>query len=212
MPRLPQKNRDLRRLALRRDLFRLLGWLLWIAVWLGGAASYNANHQTYPDHRRLVGWRLLLLLLIAAGVGFLLFRCWKLFFDRSVSGVIRSTRISRSAAPLSDGASSDEEVRINLVLKLVDDNQKTHRMRFEQKNGFYHYYGEGERIVRFHGLPYPTNTNPDAVHGCVCSLCGAHAPELRAYCEVCGLSIVDPKLLREEQASGDAEAPTPEKE
>ena len=214
MLKIPNEYRDLKRQVFCRDALRVLGFVIWVAVWLCGAASYNLNHQTYPPERRMEGWRFWLLMGIVAAIGVVLFRLWRLFLDRGFCGTVERASLTRSYSSADESlvAGSDNDFRLNTSLRIRLPNGRVRRIRFEQKNGFYLYYREGEELVHFHGLPYPTNTNPDAVHGCVCSLCGAHAPELRAYCEACGLSIVDPKLLREEQASGDAEAPTPEKE
>ena len=197
MYRLPQKNRDLQRLALRRDVTRVLGCLLWIALWVGGAISYNANHQTYPPHRRIIGWKMLLLCLIAATTGFIMFRCWKLLCTRTISGEILSSGISRSYSASADAGrvGPDYDFRINTALKLRTDDGKVRRLRFEQKNGFYRYYHEGERIVRFHGLPYPINLSPNAPHGYVCAACGFHSDQYIKQCDRCCHSMIDPKDL-----------------
>lgn len=199
MYRLPQKNRDLQRLARQRDVMRVLGCLLWIALWVGGAISYNANHQTYPPHRRIIGWKMLLLCLIAAATGFLIFRCWKIFSTRTISGVILSSGISRSYSASSDAgrAGTDYDFRINTALTIQTDDKKKCRLCFEQKNGFYSYYHEGERIVRFHGLPYPINLDPNAPHGYVCAACGFHTDQYVSPCEHCHHTLIDPKDLVE---------------
>ena len=72
MSRLPKRNTDLCRYVLFRDLRRTLGFLLWIALWIGGAISYNQNHQTYPEDRLIKGWRMVLYAAVVAAFGFLI--------------------------------------------------------------------------------------------------------------------------------------------
>ena len=75
---IPQKHRDLRRLAATRLILRIVGYLLWLGIWYSGAISYNLNHSTYPPERRMEGWRLAIWMGIAALSGLLLFRLWKM--------------------------------------------------------------------------------------------------------------------------------------
>ena len=197
MPKLPKKNRDLIRLVIRRGVLRLLGWLLWTALWIGGALSYNANHQTYPAYRLITGWKMFFLSLLATLTGFLIFRGWKFFTDRTCRGVIVTSGLSHSYSASSDPgkAGMDYDFRINTALKLRTDDGKVRRLRFEQKNGFYHYYHEGNRIVRFHGLPYPINLDPTAANGFVCAACGFWSEQPINRCDLCHHSMIDPKEL-----------------
>ncbi|MBR2020212.1 MAG: hypothetical protein IKA05_07415 [Clostridia bacterium] len=194
---IPQKYRDLRRYARARTLRRILGFLIWMAVWIGSVVSYNLNHQTYPAHRRFVGWRLALVLAVALLSGVVVFRLWKLFSDRTLWGVIERSGLSRSYTVSNDpGASrTDYEFRLNTALVIRRENGRTKRLRFEQKEGFYHYYREGHRVVRFGGLPYPLLLDANAPHGYVCSACGAWQKDYVPQCAGCGYSLIDPKDL-----------------
>ena len=195
---IPKNNKDLRRFALRRDCLRVAGALLWTLVWIGGAVAYNQNHQTYPDYRRMVGWRMVLWVALATVSGILLFRLWKLFTDRSCVGTVVLWKLSHTYDASPDpGVSNrmDYDFRINTALVLLKPNGKRKRLRFEQKNGFYLYYHEGERVAKLHGLPYPINLDPYAKNGCVCSACGTWRKEKAPHCEACGMSLIDPKDL-----------------
>lgn len=198
MPKIPPKNNDLRRYVLRRDAFRILGFLLWLALLIGGAVSYNNEHQTYPDHRRIVGWRMVLWVAIAVLTGFFIFRIWRFWTDRTSCGVIESTGLSHTYTPSGDPRTSgmDYDFRTNTAIRLHLDNGRRKRMRFEQKQGFYQYYYEGNRIVRFHGLPYPINLDPESKNGYVCAACGYWTKKYLPTCELCGHSMIDPKDLR----------------
>ena len=192
--KIPQKNKDLIRYVWFRDAKRILGFLLWVAFMIGGALSYNHNHQTYPDYRRIVGWRMALWVLIAVVTGFFLFRIWKFFTDRTLTGTVVSSTLSRSYNASNDpGEGTDYDFRLNTYLKVRTDDGKIYRLRFEQKPGFYHYYHEGNHITHFHGLPYPVNTDHQAPHGYVCSACGAHYEQLHDRCPNCDHSMIDPR-------------------
>lgn len=194
--KIPFQNRDLVRYVRRRDALRLIGYALWVALLIGGALSYNHNHQTYPDYRRMVGWRMAIWVLAAVASGFLIFRIWRFFTDRTFSGTIVTSALSRSYSASNDpGQGADYDFRLNTYLKVRTDQGKLRRIRFEQKPGFYLYYHEGNRVTHFHGLPYPVNTDPDASHGCVCSACGTHSKALVDRCPVCDHSIIDPKNI-----------------
>ena len=78
MLRIPRKNRDLRRHVVIRTTFRVVGYLLWLAIWYGGALAYNYNHQTYPYERQMTGWRMAVWMAISVLMGIILFRMWKL--------------------------------------------------------------------------------------------------------------------------------------
>ena len=206
MVKIPPKYRDLRRYTRIRTLRRILGYVLWLAVWIGSVISYNRNHQTYPDHRRFVGWRLGLVLAVIVLSGFVLFRLWKLITNRTQCGLIERSGLSRSYSASNDpGASrTDYEFRLNTALVIRKKNGKTKRFHFEQKEGFYRYYHEGNRVVRFRELPYPLNLNPDAPHGYVCSACGFWQKTYTPQCGNCKLSLIDPKDLTEgERSSSD---------
>ena len=91
MTRFPHKNRDLMRRVIWNDLLRALGYLLWLAAWIGGAISYNIEHQSYPRNMLIVGWRLVFLILAAIVSGFLIFRVWRLFGARFTNGIIEES-------------------------------------------------------------------------------------------------------------------------
>ncbi len=196
MKHLPIKNRDLRREVYRRDVLRVIGCLLWLAAWIGGALAYNAKHSSYPPSLRFVGWRLVLLILAATISGILIFRVWRLITGRTVCGVIESSSLSRSYSASADpGESTDYDFRLNTKLRIRLENGKTKTLSFEQKNGFYHYYYEGARIVRLRGLPYPLRLDGAPSVGYVCAVCGTWSETKVDACPRCGRSMIDPNEL-----------------
>ncbi len=199
MMQIPHENRDLKRYVILRDIRRVLAYLLWLAAWLGGALSYNHNHQTYPDYRRMVGWRLFFWMLIAAASGFVLFRLWRFFTDRTFTGTIEKAGLSRSYSTSDDPATAgdtDYDFRLNTSLTVRLDDGKKKRLRFEQKRGFYHYYYEGKQIVHLHGLPYPIRLDHEGMDGFVCAACGAWSNKLHSHCDICHHTMIDPKNLQ----------------
>ncbi len=215
--RIPEKNRDLRLYVLRRRLLRLTGYALWLAAFGFGAWFYNDSHQTYPPQRRIVGWRLFFWMLAAAVAGFFLFRLWKFFTQRRVEGVVAESGLSHSYTSSADpgaGNSVNYDFRLNTYLVIRDEKGKRHRLRFEQKPGFYLYYYEGTHVCRLSGLPYPVrdprcvgaparrrsegvrDPHDDLSGGYLCAACGnLNNRNLSEPCGLCGLSLVDPAEL-----------------
>ena len=200
MPKIPPRNTDLRRYVLRNDLRRAVLYCFWVIVWYGGAAAYNANHQTYPPDRLMTGWKIVIWMLMSVLSGFLLFRIGRFFTDRTVEGEIVSSGLSRTYTASDDPGmlkSADYDFRLNTNLKIRKKDGRIKRLRFEQKRGFYLYYYEKTHIVRLHGLPYPVNTDPLAPRGYLCAACGKINDNCSRPCEACGHSIIDPNELRE---------------
>lgn len=197
-PAIPARNRDLRRLVLRRRLTRIGIYLLWLFLLTVGFLQFNAAHERHP----LAPWQIALWLGGGAVLGFFLFRVWRLFTDRSCIGVI-------SYSGLSHGIRGDE-FRLNTALRLTDASTgKRRRLRFEQKNGFYLLYHEGVRICKFSALPFPlpdprtvpspdpagANGPDDPAAGAFCVVCGRVNPSDAAECEVCHHSLIRPEDL-----------------
>ena len=200
MSQIPKQYKALRRYVFLKDLKKILLWTGWTVLCLLGALSYNYNHQTYPPERRMVGWRLVLWILATALLGFLIFRCWEFFTQRTLRGRIENSGLSYSYTPsntpVGKGVSKfDFDFRTNTALRVRLANGKKVGLRFEQKNGFYHYYYEGNEILRFHGLPYPILLDPEAPHGYLCVACGRVHPKMQPLCDACALPLIDPKDL-----------------
>jgi hypothetical protein len=198
MIRIPRKNRDLAHYVLKRALRRSLSFCTWVGIWICGALAYNQNHQTYPPERLMLGWRLGLWIAAAVISGFFVFRMQQVLFDRPARGTIRHRGNSRSYSTSADpGATGSREYdfRLNVKLTLLLDSGKYRRLRFEQKDGFYQYYHEGNEVVHLYGLPYPINTDPKAPHGYVCAACGTWMEAWQDHCPACEHSMIDPKDL-----------------
>lgn len=201
MYKIPKQYKDLRRHLFYKDLKKIILFLIWISIFLIGAISYNQNHQTYTDARKILGWKLVIWLAFAAVSGFLLFRMWTFFSDRTYSGKIHYTTLSYSYTPSADPyaiKSLTYESRTDKKLQIIRNNGKKRTLRFEQKIGSYWYYNEGESIVHFHGCPYPLNLDPAATHGYVCVACGRMYESYIDECENCYLSIIDPAELEKQ--------------
>ena len=196
--RIPSKNRDLFRYVCRKDILRVLGYLLWIVAFYMGASSYNKKRPNSPDSRLIVGWKFWVYMLAVVVIGFFVFRIWKFFIDRTFAGEVQRSALSRSYSASQDPNSSEYDFRLNTHLTVRTSNGKLRRIRFEQKDGFYQYYHEGNTVLHFHGLPYPVCTDPEAPYGYVCAACGHHHKGLDSHCAVCGHSLIDPKDLNEQ--------------
>ncbi len=202
MIKIPQKNRDLKRYVLKKDILRLIVYIIWLAIWYAGAYLYNQSHQKYPPERKLIGTKLFLWLFVAAAVGFFLFRIRTFFTDRPYRAVITASGLSQSYEASRDPGlqnATDFDFRLNTALQIQKKGHKRkRRIHFEQKPGFYFYYYEGTEIVKLRGLPYPIATghiHPDA-KPLVCAACGQIATEKADRCEVCLHTLIDPEDLK----------------
>ena len=206
MYQIPEQYRNLRRYVRSRDVRKLVLFAVWMLVFWGNAVLYNYNHQTYSASRRLVGWRMVLFLAVAAVLGFFLFRMWTFFTDRTYKGVVIRSGLSHSYTPPDEPyaiKAANYDFRTNTKLEIRTDKKKKRRPRFEQKNGCYWYYNEGERLIHFHGLPYPINLDPTAPHGYICLACGRMHKVYQPNCEFCFLDLVDPATLQDIAAESD---------
>ncbi len=220
--RIPRANRDLVRLVRWRRLRRIGGYALWLAMFLLSAWFYNDAHQTYPPEKRMVGWRLALLMLVAAVTGFFIFQLWKFFSARGVEGRIVESALSHSYTTTEDPGQMkalNYDFREHTYLIVRTDKGRKRRIRFEQKTGFYLYYYPGSYICRFSELPYPIcdparrcrpegeetsvarvarRHHDDLSDGRMCAACGFLNRGDRV-CDRCGLSLIDPKDVWDEK-------------
>jgi hypothetical protein len=152
----------------------------------------------------MVGWKLLLWMSASLLLGFVIFRIWTLFTDRSYRAVITRSGLSQSYEASRDPGlhnATDYDFRLNTALLVKREGKdKSRRIHFEQKMGFYFYYYEGTEIVKLHGLPYPIavgNQHPDTKKR-ICAACGQIAPDndTESHCHACGHSLIDPADLQ----------------
>jgi hypothetical protein len=218
--RIPQVNRDLIRFVRWQRIRQIGGYLLWLAVFALSAWFYNDSHQTYPPERRMVGWRLALLMLVAALSGFFIFRMWKFFRCRTVEGRIERAALSHTYTTTEDPGqmkSLNYDFREHTYLIVRTDRGKRRRIRFEQKTGFYLYYYPGSYICRFSELPYPIcdparrcrpdteesatretkRHHDDLSNGRICVACG-FLNRGHEICDRCGFSLIDPNDVWDE--------------
>lgn len=194
---IPERNKDLRRLVLRRRLTKAGLYLLWLAALFVGVFRFNAGHERHP----MAAWQLAIWLGGGAVVGFLLLRGWMFFTERPFVG-----RVTKSG--LSHGIKGDD-FRLNTAIRVDDEAGKRHRLRFEQKAGFYLLYHEGVRVCKLPFLVYPlpdpatvpvpetasANSTDDCASGAFCVVCGKTSAKGAEVCEACGYSLIDPAAL-----------------
>ena len=194
--RIPKGHNDLVRYARRKQWRRGLGYLIFLGLWLYTALSYNQNHMTYPPVRRCVGGRMVLWMGVGILLGFLLFRIYRFYTQRTIAGTIESDRTAHTYTSSSDpGAFQPVNYaeRVHVVLRIKGDDGKTRRVRFEQKTGFYQYYRQGQRVVRLAELPYPVHLDGDKADGSVCAACGEFHQSEQPTCEKCGRTLIHPR-------------------
>lgn len=202
MIRIPKRNQDLKFYVLKKYILRSALYVIWLTIWYLGAYLYNQNHQKYPPERQMIGVKLLLWMLLSAALGFILFRIWTFFTDRSYRAVITSSGLSQTYEASRDPGlqnATDFDFRLNTALQVQKKGRKRKkRIHFEQKLGFYFYYYEGTEIVKLRGLPYPIaidHKHPDA-KPLVCVACGQIYAKKADCCEICFHTLIDPKDLQ----------------
>ena len=215
-PRIPRKNRDLRRYVGRRRLLSIGGYAALIAIFWASARAYNAAHTTYEPHRLMLGWKLAIWMGAAVVLGFFLFRIGRLLTDKSFEGEILSSDLLHTYTSSRDpgaGKPVSYDFRLHKTLTVLTEDGKKRKLRFEQKTGSYLYYYPGTHICHFAGLPYPVadpsrrhaperkrrdpgeTPRDDLSDGSVCVACGMLNPTERTHCAACGLSLIDPADL-----------------
>ncbi len=195
--KIPPQNNDLRRYVRKKDIQRILFFLIWMALWIGGTAFYIHGNSSPTSPSLLHGWRMWVLLGAITVIGFFLFRIWKFFTDRSFEGTILTSDNLHDYSPSRDPGTMDGvhyDFRLNTAVRVLDTKGKQHRIRFEQKDRFYNYYYPGTHVVHLRGLPYPLRT--DDTEGYLCAACGRIYDQKPHVCEACGHSLIDPRDLR----------------
>ena len=220
--RIPRANRDVIRFVRWRRIRRLGCFALWMLLFALSAWFYNDAHQTYPPEKRMVGWRLALLMLAAAVTGFFIFQIWKFFRLRTVEGRILKAELSHTYTTSEDPGTVkalNYDFRDHTYLIIQTAKGKKRRIRFEQKTGFYLYYYPGSHVCRFSELPYPIcdparrcrpegeetsvaragrRHHDDLSNGRMCAACG-HLNRGDQICDRCGLSLIDPGEVWDEK-------------
>ena len=200
MYRIPKRNRDLRRYVFFKDARRILLYVLWLTLWTVSVILFNQNRQTYPDEKRLTGWRAVALFAAVIIIGFVAFRIYKFFTERTVYGKVIFSGLHHDYTHSEDPGSFNTmkyDFRLKTALTVETANGKKRKLRFEQKIGSYYAYRTGEEILRFHGLSYPINVNHQKGHGYVCVACGRFHQNWQEKCAVCELSLIHPDDLSE---------------
>ncbi len=214
--KIPPINRDLILHLRRRRTIRLLLLIGWITVFMVSLVMYNQSHET-SVLPKITGWRLLVWIFAVVIGGVLLLRIPQLFFCKTFEGVILRSTLSRTYSSSDDyNQSSSNGVRTNTSLRIRTNNGKIKRIRFEEKNGFYLYYHEGNYLCRLSGFTFPvvdpcrsatvetagqpadedttSATVRDPMNSFLCVVCG-HLNAEHSVCDQCGHSLIDPKVL-----------------
>lgn len=194
--KIPNTNQDLRKYVRKKRFLRLLPFFLWMLLGTVGIVSYQHRNTSFANPTPLGGWKLPILLGILTLSGCFLFRLFPLLRDRTCSGTVISSKLRHDYSASEDPgvtSSVQYDFRVKMSVCIVDTKSKKHRIRFEQKDGFYAYYEVGTQLVHFSGLPYPIRT--DENNGYLCVACGTVHPMFSNTCEQCGHSLIHPKDL-----------------
>ena len=170
--KIPDKNKDLRRYAVWRDLKYLLGFLTYVAVMAAAFIFFLArrNEDLKPLH-----WCVYIIYPAAVlGSGWFIFRMTRFFRDKSFSGEIASMSFSRDF-----GRGINREARFSIdyhtyrTIVVKDGRGKRRRVKVTLfDDGYDGYFEEGKTLLNYRGLNYPICPESEAEGAHICTVCG----------------------------------------
>ena len=168
--KIPKENKDLRRYALLKQAKRAIGFFVYCAIFALAYLFYLKGDLREPLPP------VLLLIFVAAVLisGAFIFRLGSFLSERSVSGTVRSIKLTRNyGRGITRSAGFSLDFHTFLKMTVVDDNGKKHRVKIQLfDDGFDGYYAEGETIAAFRGLNYPLAIDAEHRGEHICTVCG----------------------------------------
>ena len=169
---IPKENQDLRRYATWRNLWRLLGYIAYIAVLAAAFAFFLLGR--HEDAEPLRWWIYPLYGAVVLVSGWFVFNMTRFCCDRTVSGVVSDMSYQRSfdrGLNRKAGLSIDDHTYVKM--KLVTSRGRTRRIKVMLfDDGYDGYYAEGRTVVKYRGLNYPVCLESEEKGAHICAVCG----------------------------------------
>ncbi len=169
---IPKENSDLRRYATWRNLWRLLGYIAYIAVLAVAFAFFLLGR--HEDAEPLRWWIYPLYGAVVLVSGWFVFNMTRFCRDRTVSGVVSDMSYQRSfdrGLNRKAGLSIDDHTYVRM--KIVTPSGRKRKIRVMLfDDGYDGYYAEGRTVVKYRGLNYPVCLESEEKGAHICAVCG----------------------------------------
>ena len=170
--RIPDKNTDLRKYAVWRNLKYLLGFVVYVAIM---AAAFIFFLQGRNEDLKPLHWCVYIIYPVAVLVsGWFIFRMTRFFFDRSFSGEIVAMSFSRDF-----GRGINRQARFSLdyhtyrTISVRDSKGKKRKVKVTLfDDGYDGYFCEGRTLIKYRGLNYPICPESEGDGAHICTVCG----------------------------------------
>lgn len=170
--KIPDRNKDLRRYAVWRNLKYLLGFVAYTVV-MAAAFIFFLNGRN-EDLEPLRWWVYIIYPIAVLVSGWFIFRMTRFMSDKSFSGEIVSMSFSRDF-----GRGINRQARFSLdyhtyrIISVRDGSGKKRKVKVTLfDDGYDGYFCEGRTLVQYRGLNYPMciESERDGAH--ICTVCG----------------------------------------
>ena len=170
--KIPEKNKDLRKYALWKNLKYLLGYLAYITVMAAAFIFFlNGRHEDAEPLHWIVYVIYPAVILVS---GWFIFFMTRFVSDKSLSGEIVEMAFLRDF-----GRGINREAKFSLddhtYVKMWVKDGKGKRRRVKATlfdDGYDGYYKEGRTLIKFRGLNYPICPESEAEGAHLCAVCG----------------------------------------
>ena len=203
---IPKSNKDLKELAIRKNVKYILCYVLYLAFFTLAMVSFVSNR--YDGAAPLKWWVYPVYFTVVAVSGWMICFMNRFVFDHSFSGKIEKMSFSRSfGRGLSRNAKLSIDYHTYIKLVACDERGKKHKVKVQLfDDGYDGYYKEGGEVVKFRGLNYPLCLESEVEGAHMCAVCGVRTcyvegktvhgtlkPEFRdgtMICRSCGHTMI----------------------
>lgn len=170
--KIPNKNKDLRRYAVWRNLKYVLGFVTYVALMAAAFLFFlnGRNEDLDPLH-----WCVYIIYPAVVLVsGWFIFRMTRFFTDKSFSGKIESMSFSRDfGRGINRRGRFSFDYHTYRTVVVRDGKGRKRRARVTLfDDGYDGYFKEGRTLVNYRGLNYPVCLESEDEGAHICTVCG----------------------------------------
>lgn len=169
---IPKGNTDLRKYALWRNLWRLLGYIGYIVLLAVAFAFFVLGR--HEDAEPLKWWVYPLYAAVVLVSGWFIFNMTRFCRDRTVCGVVADMSFERNfdrGLNRKAGFSIDDHTYV--IMKIVTPGGRARKIKVMLfDDGYDGYYAEGRTVVKYRGLNYPICLESEEEGTHICAVCG----------------------------------------
>lgn len=169
---IPKENTDLRKYALWRNLWRLLGYIGYTVLLASAFVFFLLGR--HEDVEPLKWWVYPLYASVVLVSGWFIFNMTRFCRDRTAHGVITDMSFERNfdrGLNRKAGFSIDDHTYV--IMKIATPGGRTRKIKVMLfDDGYDGYYAEGRTVVKYRGLNYPICLESEAEGTHICAVCG----------------------------------------